>query len=216
MNDAGIVATLLNRTPPRLVSTSPSVCSRGLIVPQVLSCRSVPRAVQAAASLDVSSFNPFCLLVANGTSVATVTSDGRTMTVQFIDPSTPCMLTSSSLGDALVTAPRTALFEDLVLTPFRAGDISGAREGQTRFHAHSWPERRALSVVMSRPDACTVSRTIIDVSRSGIELVYDSLDGRAPKVESFAARTGLATWSSTPQVVRRTRDVAPSDAHDGV
>ena len=26
------------------------------------------------------------------------------------------------------------------------------------------------------------------------------------------ARTGLATWSSTPQVVRRTRDVAPSDA----
>jgi hypothetical protein len=79
------------------------------------------------------------------------------------------MFTSSSLGDAIVETPRRQLFERLVL----AGD--DWLRGQFWFHRHRWAGRLELSVQMSRPDACTVSRTTIDVTSRRIDLQYESL-----------------------------------------
>ena len=80
----------------------------------------------------------------------------------------PVMFTSSSLGDAIVETPRRQLFERLVL----AGD--DWLRGQFRFHRHRWAGRLELSVDVLL-DACTVSRTTIDVTSRRIDLQYESL-----------------------------------------
>jgi hypothetical protein len=45
---------------------------------------------------------------------------------------------------------------------------------QDRFHAHRWRDRLAVSVHMSRVDAWTVSRTIIEVGDAHITMAYAS------------------------------------------
>jgi len=82
------------------------------------------------------------------------------------DLTAPVMFTSSSLGDRVVEGPRRALFASLV-------DHSGAPLiGQARFHRHCWPDRREISVLMTRSDAATVSRTTLDVSEHAIAIRY--------------------------------------------
>jgi hypothetical protein len=79
------------------------------------------------------------------------------------------VFSSSSLGDDLVAAPRAALFETLMAAerdPWRAQD---------RFHQHAWPDRRHLSVLMSRVNACTVSRTEVVLSAERVEMTYRPL-----------------------------------------
>jgi hypothetical protein len=187
VNDAGLTAALLNRTlPGRSPTAVTGLRSRGLIVPCVLACRSVQGAIEACASLDLTTFNPFRLVIVQGKVAATLSSDGRTLTTQSVDSSQPYLVTSSSLGDDLVEEPRAALFERLVLRRYRAGSARRTLDGQTRFHAHRWRARSALSVMMERPDAHTVSRTAIRVSRRGIELRYDRLDGNALRIERLA------------------------------
>ena len=178
VNDAGIAAAILNRTVTTGGSRlTPNLRSRGLIVPALLQCRSLRDALDVAACIDVSTFNPFRLVVVQPMAATIFRSDGASLTVHSIDPSRPCMLTSSSLGDRFVETPRTELFERLVVR--HKGD---AFDGQARFHAHRWPSRGALSVTMERSDARTVSRTTISVTSWGIELRYDPMDARPPYV----------------------------------
>ena len=151
--------------------------SAGLIVPAILQCRSLRDAMDVAASINVSTFNPFRLVVVQPMAATVFASDGASLTVQSVDLSRPCMLTSSSLGDGLVEKPRTDLFERLVAR--HEGD---ALDGQARFHAHRWPSRGAMSVTMERLDARTVSRTTISVTSRGIELRYDPMDSSQPQV----------------------------------
>jgi hypothetical protein len=81
------------------------------------------------------------------------------------------LFTSSGLGDALVEGPRRRLFERLVL-----GAEDSWLDGQSRFHRHRWPGQPELSVWMERPDARTVSRSVIDVASNGeIDFFYESL-----------------------------------------
>ena len=76
---------------------------------------------------------------------------------------------SSSLGDDRVLQPRRELFRHLLATerdPFQAQD---------RLHRHAWPDRRHLSVLMSRTDACTVSRTEVRLEAGSVEMRYRPL-----------------------------------------
>lgn len=91
------------------------------------------------------------------------------------------MRTSSGLGDALVARPRRALFNRILRT---ADDPCVA---QDRFHAHRWPGREALSVNMRRPDACTVSHTIVEVGLNTISMSYRAADSAHPIVIRVAA-----------------------------
>jgi hypothetical protein len=100
-----------------------------------------------------------------------VSSNGLTLSVETMDISRPLMLTSSSLGDDLVEAPRRRLFERLVLKNERAWSAA-----QTRFHAHQWRSRADISVTMERQAARTVSRTCISVTSQASEVCYDPLD----------------------------------------
>lgn len=199
VNDAGLAAALLNRN---IDAAAPCgnrpLRSRGLIVPRLLDSGSVPDAVEMAVTLRPTQFDLFRLVLVQRMVAVVVTSDGLALSVETMGVSQPLMLTSSSLGDAVVEGPRRRLFDRLVLKSHGA-----CVAAQTRFHAHRWHSRTDISVAMERLDARTVSRTTINVTSNTIELRYDPLGSRniasARRLLRGSARrrTGPA-WSSHP------------------
>jgi len=169
VNGDGLVVALLNRTASSAARSS-APRSRGTIVPMLLSCASITRAVHAYEALDVRAFEPFRLVMVQRATVAV--TDATYPAVQIASLASPMMFTSSSLGDALAEPPRRGLFERLVLA---ADDWP---HGQARFHRHRWTSRPEISVYMAREDAATVSRTTIDVTSSAIDLAYKPLPGQ--------------------------------------
>ena len=178
VNDLGLAAALLNRN---IDAAAPSgnrpLRSRGRIIPRLLDSASVTDALTMAATLDPTQFDLFRLVLVQTGVAVVVTSDGLALSIETMGVSRPLMLTSSSLGDAVVEGPRRRLFERLVLR--RRGACLAA---QTRFHLHQWPSRTEISVAMERPDARTVSRTFINVTSDTIELRYDPLGSAKPAV----------------------------------
>jgi hypothetical protein len=176
VNDAGLAAVLLNRTiKSAATTTNRPLRSRGLIIPSLLDCGSVPDALEIAARLNPAQFNPFRLVVVQRMVAGVLTCDGLTPSVETMDISRPLMLTSSSLGDDLVEAPRRRLFERLMTR-----DAGAWLHAQARFHAHQWPWRADVSVRMERLDARTVSRSLITVSSKAIEFCYHPLGSAEP------------------------------------
>jgi len=171
VNGAGLVAALLNRnTESAAPRRNQSLRSRGLIIPGLLNSGSWTDALDIAAGFDPTQFGLFRLVLAQRMVLAVVTSDGRALSVETMGVSRPFMLTSSSLGDAVVEAPRRRLFERLI-----GDNTSEWLRTQARFHAHQWPARTGISVNMARRDARTVSRTVIDVTSRLVGLCYESL-----------------------------------------
>jgi hypothetical protein len=166
-NDAGLAMVLLNR---RSGIARASVLSRGTIIPSVLRLPSIEEAVEAVKRLPLERFEPFTLVIVQERVVRTVTV-GATSRWRAHALSTPLLFTSSSLGDALVAGPRRRLFARLVR------GCASPLSGQRSFHGHIWPTRPEISVVMSRPDAATVSRTVLDVSDGAIRMHYTGISG---------------------------------------
>jgi uncharacterized protein with NRDE domain len=178
VNDAGLAAVLLNRTIDSAAPTSNRpLRSRGLIIPTLLDCGSVPEALEIAARVDPAHFDLFRLVVVQRMVAGVLTSDGLTLSVETVGVSRPLMLTSSSLGDNVVKAARRRLFERLVLK-----NDGAWLAAQTRFHAHQWRSRADISVTMERQAARTVSRTCITVTSHTSELCYDPLGSAKPLV----------------------------------
>jgi hypothetical protein len=182
VNDAGLAAALLNRT---VASTRPAglaLRSRGLIIPALLASASLAHAIDMGAAMNPHDFDPFRLVLAQHTKAVVLASDGLGVSLDTLDLSTPIMLTSSSLGDALVDTPRRALFDRL----FAAGGRSWLR-AQRRFHQHQWRARREISVRMERGDARTVSHTVVDVNAHAVALRYRPVDLTAPATVGVAS-----------------------------
>jgi len=184
VNDAGLVLCLLNASSMRPSVRSRPLRSRGDIVPSLLDCDSVAEVVARADRINPLEFPPFRLLAITRDQLAVLAADQSTLNVQYTRPmADPFFITSSSLGDEIVEMPRRQLFGDLVLT---APDLAAA---QHTFHAHQWPGRLHLSVQMSRADARTVSRTVVEVAGSYARMIYHSVpDGplapNAPRQDS--------------------------------
>jgi Transport and Golgi organisation 2 len=173
-SDIGLVACLLNATPPeRLHDAAPSrtLRSRGEIVPSLLAADSLDEAVAIVRDIDPAAFPPFRAILFANQSIAIARSDGRSFSLstpgQLI---APLMLTSSGLGDQLVESPRRTLFDRIFAAE------SNALAAQEAFHTHRWPDQSHLSVLMSRADARTVSRTIVDIYADRIELQHATLN----------------------------------------
>jgi transport and Golgi organization protein 2 len=177
VNGDGLMVVLLNRTASPDARRG-ALLSRGSIVPRLLSCASIAQARHAYDALDVRQFAPFRLVMVQRAAI-TVADPARPAT-ETVPLTAPVMLTSSSLGDALVEPPRRRLFEQLVL----AGH--DWLHGQARFHRHRWAGRPEISIHMAREDAATVSRTTIEVTSSAIDLGYESLTGDVLTVSSAA------------------------------
>jgi uncharacterized protein with NRDE domain len=184
VNDRGLVGALLNRT---LDASSPRPVparSRGLIVPALLECDSLASALDAVARIDATLYDLFRIIVVQRKHVATVTSDGRRLTIARQRLTRPLLRASSRLGDALVDAPRRALFESRVLRR-RPSEWLHA---QTGFHRHRWRNRSHVSVVMERAKARTVSRTVVRVTSAGSSLRYHPISPSHATVEEARRR----------------------------
>jgi hypothetical protein len=164
VNDAGLVLVLLNVTP--LAGAAPGRRSRGAIIPGLLASDSLAAAARQTGRLNPAEFAPFRLVLIRDDGVAEVYWDGVNRTDTPPEALTnPRMFTSSGLGDPLVERPRQRSFEEFVAIGFDPA-------AQDAFHRHRWPGREHLSVCMSRPDARTVSFTIIEIGADAATMAY--------------------------------------------
>jgi hypothetical protein len=176
-NDAGLALALLNRT--ERPSAGPTLhqrpqYSRGLVIPPLLEFESLQKVLSLVQTLNPGLFAPFCLVIVQGREVGSAMSDGRVISVDRSRLTEPMLFTSSSLGDAVVDGPRRRLFNDMVLAT-----RDSWLHGQLAFHRHCWCDRPELSVQMKRPEAATVSRSVVDVLADRVDFEYEPLESAA-------------------------------------
>ncbi len=164
VNAAGLVACLLNHTPPDS-RPPPGTISRGVIVPQLLVAASVAEAQPLLRPFAVATFAPWTVVLADEGCHAAWRWDGNDLHEL---PAVRCW-SSSGLGDQRVEGPRLAQWQRLcrTLDPEAAQDAwHASREG-----AEPW-----TWVLMRRDDARTVSRSEVLVEADGVRLRETLLD----------------------------------------
>jgi hypothetical protein len=177
VNDAGLAVALLNVNRPSQRASMPPR-SRGEIVPMLAAMTTLDAMEGAARTIDRALYQPF-RLVATDTRRA-IEIDPHANVVREMPMGGPLMFTSSGLGDDLVEGARRQLFADLLLDA-PAGDREAA---QDRFHAHRWESMPHVSVFMSRSDASTVSRTVVEIEPERLRMIYAAApDWQASDVE---------------------------------
>jgi hypothetical protein len=188
-NDSGLLACLLNVNPQVATSATPKRpprASRGTIAPALLAAETIEAAMYRAGALDVSQSPPFRVLVLNADSFFIASSDGASLTLSAPAPlQSPILLTSSGLGDHLVKHPRRDLFDRML------NSDPDPLAAQNRFHQHRWHDRPHLSVLMSRHDARTVCRCVVDLFPDSIALSHSNLSDRLV-ADSPTTRLALA------------------------
>ena len=155
--------------PPKLRAKAEGSChiSRGLVIPSLAHCSTPDAAIAEIRTREWSAFAPFRLLVVSRTRRGEARWDGRRLTTRRGPLLATLMRTSSSLADARAQLARRRLFRRIVLNRARR------RQAQDRFHAHVWPSRPEVSVSMSRADARTVSRTVVELRADGVAMRYE-------------------------------------------
>ncbi len=185
-SERGLAMTLLNLnlTPPPTLP--PGLHSRGDLIPALIHLNS-PHAVSAALhATDLSPYAPFRLIAVDRPTadeppvVAEIRWDRMTIATAWHRP--PVCFASSGLGDDPVQV-RLPLFDETV------GPRPSDPTAQDAFHAHVWPDRTHLSVLMSRADARTVSTTAVQVLR-------DAWTGRASVTMTYRPIECVVTPSS--------------------
>jgi hypothetical protein len=180
VNGDGLVAALLNRNPgPRednvasgFSRTSSVQASRGVIVPFLLRFNRPYDALAHLARWPLVGFAAFRVVLVHRRSIWTAAGGGGLrLRVDRHRLVRPHVFSSSGLGDELVDGPRRRLFQRLLLNRRH-----GLLAGQAAFHRHQWSNAPAISVLMSRADARTVSRTQVDLPVIGpIVMRYEPL-----------------------------------------
>lgn len=149
----------LNPEPPPDMKGVRGLRSRGLVIPSLIGAADADDVMRRVQRMTLKSFAPFRLVAADARSgdlrIAEARWDRREIRITAMIQAPACFV-SSGLGDSVVT-PRVGLFESMV-----SGWDDGAERGQDSFHRHTWMERPEISVMMSRPDARTVSVTTIE------------------------------------------------------
>ena len=163
---SGLVWVLvnLNRGGP-LLPRAPRL-SRGQVIPALAGAYALDDVYRRFRHLELAALAPFRLLVANAEARIVFEWDGQSAASEIRPLIHPEIFSSSSLGDHLVEGPRETLFRELLACyadPWRAQD---------HLHQHTWPDRRHLSVLMSRAVARTVSRTVVVVDDERAQMTY--------------------------------------------
>lgn len=165
--DEGLAFALMNVNPAAGLLPQAGAVSRGTVIPAIAGAAAPDAAWHRLRTLRwLTSIAPFRVIAVSGHELAWAYWDGAILRCASEPLARPRLFASSSLGDDLVAGPRAHLFEHLLALeddPWRAQD---------RLHVHTWPDRRHLSVNMSRPDACTVSRTSVVVGDARCEMTY--------------------------------------------
>lgn len=171
-SDRGLVLSLLNlnqepRFDPRGV---PGLRSRGLVIPELLGAPSAESAMGRLERMALRHFAPFRLVAIGANPDAPIGEarwDRTRLDIRW-HARTPLCFVSSGLGDH-VAAPRLELFEEMVAG---AGPTA---ERQDEFHRYTIPGHSEIGVLMSRPDARTVSITTVELGPAGVEMDYEAV-----------------------------------------
>jgi Transport and Golgi organisation 2 len=168
VNDAGLAIVLINRPAGR---RSTGRESRGLIVTRLLGESSLEGCASAAATVDAGGYQPFRLLAVQRGRALLADADGGRVCLRAFDLSQPRMLTSSSVDADATAAFRSEHFRTIVLAA-----RSDRAAAQQQFHRQQDPDRPSVSVLMSRAEARTVSRTTVDLGPRAAHFLYEPLD----------------------------------------
>jgi Transport and Golgi organisation 2 len=159
--------------------------SRGTIIPHALAADNVGEALKRARDLELAQFEPFRLVIVGRHQFAQVVWSAGRLDVTPVTPmDRPLFFTSSGLGDAVVANPRRELFDEY----FVAGADWPA--AQDAFHRHVWPGRELASVWMTRPEARTVSLTVVEMGPQDVRMRYYARpndDSSADQAEALSA-----------------------------
>jgi hypothetical protein len=176
LNEFGISVAILNQNPPP--EDRPFLAegvSRGRLVAEASSATDLEAIADSLRVIAPEVERPYRLFATDGHRilVATVRLDGRRtpMTIQIRDwDGAPVLLASSGIGDHLVEPERAKHFDATVLpVHLRNADRDALVATQDQFHNSTSPLRPELAVCMSRREAKTVSRTVIEVDFAASE-----------------------------------------------
>jgi hypothetical protein len=176
VNDAGLTVCLLNaeeRDPARLPA---SPTSRGRIVWSVLDARSVDdlEARLAPRTADLREVRAFHLVAVQpgtrGRRARASRLRWNGLSAYWDDEDRPALFVSSGYDQGAAERARRRSWQRLLAAPAGPGAADLARW----LTSHE-PERGPLSVCMHRPDARTVSRTLVEVAGDSAAMRY--LDG---------------------------------------
>jgi hypothetical protein len=170
--------------------------SRGTIIPSALAASSFAEALARVQDLDFDQFEPFRLVIADLEHVAEVVwAEGRFAITQPAPLGGPRLFTSSGLGDEVVAGPRRKLFEELF-----AADTDWPA-AQDVFHRHVWPGREFASVWMTRPEARTVSLTVVEMHASATRMTdFPRHDDTSDAREAHELRLAIRSAQPDPAV----------------
>jgi hypothetical protein len=184
VNEAGLAIALLNRSQSGARVSSVMPTSRGAIGRAVLlHAESLDEAIALVSRFKVDEHAAYRLVMVQARDLAVVSGGGGDKPlVRRRVLSLPEVFSSSSLGDQLVEAPRRRLFFDC-LRRFRDPLLA-----QRAIHRHSWSDRGAISVVMQRSDARTVSRTQVDLRGNEFRVDYEEIDATGTQIPMPQAR----------------------------
>jgi hypothetical protein len=181
--DSGVVLALLNHHGPggsggrglhradhADVAGGVRRISRGLLVTALAAQEAPPDAARLRAA-GLAAYAPFRLFVAGRQLPPRVfTWNGARLSVRRLDARVG-FLTSSSWNPSAVIPARQARFR-----AFRRGHPRPTRADLVAFHASADdPRGTPWAVCMSRDDARTVSRTVVEVTTAGVTMRYRAL-----------------------------------------
>jgi len=183
VNQRGLALALLNSVPLERPAppASERIISRGLIIPRLMDARTPDEVIDRLEAFPLQCFDCFRIIAVDFAGVIDAAWDSRILRTTRSELAPACFV-SSGLGDERVR-PRLDLFDDWG----RKGPLTPDR--QDAFHRHEWQERPEISVRMSRPDACTVSTTIVEV-RQRADALDITMDYTAGAERSCSALAG--------------------------
>jgi hypothetical protein len=164
VNDSGLVFSLLNANPTGARGVDGE--SRGGLIPRLVGASSISEALGRMLDAGAARYRPFRLLMLDASQLVECWLEADRLRYRRTYLQGAVMRTSSSLGDAVVDGPRRTLFRRF----FRG--TARADAAQDAFHDHQWPGCEAVSVLMARADAATVSRTTVEVSAAFATMIY--------------------------------------------
>lgn len=169
VSERGLALSVLNLNPrpARELERRPDDESRGLLIPSLIASESAERAMEELGTLNLARYMPFTLVAADGERLLSARWDREELRVSSRSLGPACFV-SSGLGDEVVAA-RLPLFTEMVAARGWAADAQDA------FHAHAWADGLERSVLMSREDARTVSRTVVEVDARCASMRYEDL-----------------------------------------
>lgn len=206
INRNGLIFTLLNYNPAPLVKEDGTPLplpfpipekpvSRGGIIPSLLETGEIEEVIQKVEKFPLPSTLPFRLVAMDGQTELVCLWDRKRIRwiTSRLGPGRIVFHTSSGMGDRVVEKSRGELWNSLLIQ----NPVGFSREKQDRFHRSIQKERPALGVVMDRPDAKTVSRTVIEMEEGRAKILYEDLyDEEAPetRIEFPLAPEGSRKW----------------------